>query len=182
MASHLTTPKTIHEGVIRLCAKIGTTQTPVFIPAAKPESGFLPLYCFENSQAKAENSGGTVVLGWTIWEYPCVMIEGEFHAVWRSPDGDLVDVTPRLDGEERILFVPDPAQRYEGLMVDNIRMSLSADPAVLELIAANEEIFRIRTRGSRLFTRIKPPDSELAPVARRIREATGRIQKGLKKR
>ncbi|HVU25768.1 MAG TPA: hypothetical protein VHE13_16680 [Opitutus sp.] len=182
MASNLTTPKTIHEGVIRLCAKIGATQAPVFIPAAKPESGFLPLYCFENSQAKVETSGGSVVLGWTLWEFPRVMIEGEFHAVWRSPDGVLVDVTPRPDGEERILFVPDVSRRYEGLRVDNIRMALSPDPAILELIAANEEMFRVRTRGSRAFTRIEPPDSEIEPIMRRIWDASGRIKKRLKLR
>ena len=182
MAADLTTPKRIHEGVLKLCAKIIADQMPTYLAAAKPEAGFAPLECFENSRRKAEVAGGSVVHGWTIWEYPRVLIEGEFHAVWRSPDGLLVDVTPRPDGEERILFLPDPSRRFEGLRVDNIRVSLSSDPAVLKLIAANEELFRIRTRGSRAFTRIEPPDYEIAPIMQQIWEVSGRVKRGLKKK
>lgn len=33
--------------------------------------------------------------------------EAIFHTVWKAPDGRLVDVTPRMDLEKRLLFVPD---------------------------------------------------------------------------
>jgi hypothetical protein len=42
-----------------------------------------------------------------IWE--CAMFaEAEFQCVWRSTEGQQIDITPRRDGEAMILFLPDP--------------------------------------------------------------------------
>ncbi len=41
------------------------------------------------------------------------------------PGGELVDVTPPVDGERRILFVPDDRTVYKGVQVRNIRKPLA---------------------------------------------------------
>jgi len=58
-----------------------------------------------------EEQGGAVQHGWALWEWPRVMVEAEFHAVWRSPDGSRLDVTPREDSQQRILFVSHAERR-----------------------------------------------------------------------
>jgi hypothetical protein len=50
--------------------------------------------------------GGRPVFGRTIW-CCCLFATGEFHAVHRDSAGTLVDVTPKPDGENEILFAPD---------------------------------------------------------------------------
>ncbi|WP_434729570.1 hypothetical protein [Rhizobium binae] len=57
--------------------------------------------------AKIQQDGGTPLHVWTIWELPDALWTAEFHVVWKAPDGSLVDVTPKPDGETSILFVPD---------------------------------------------------------------------------
>jgi hypothetical protein len=63
--------------------------------------------CLENCEAEVKKSGRTVQFGWVIWELKSAwFIEAEFHAVVRT-GSRLIDITPRIDGEDRILFVPD---------------------------------------------------------------------------
>lgn len=61
--------------------------------------------CFLNVWDAVKQYGGKAVYGWIVWYDPGVLIEGEYHAVWERPDGLLVDVTPKPDGEEQIAFV-----------------------------------------------------------------------------
>ena len=35
-------------------------------------------------------------------------IEADLHCVWKEPRGNFIDITPNVDGEEKILFLPDP--------------------------------------------------------------------------
>jgi hypothetical protein len=101
-----TTPKApFSEQVLGLCARL-SDATPTFLPFAS-----IGIYragqCHANVFHCVRERGGERVNGWIIWE--CVMFaEAEFHAVWRSPTGTLIDITPRLDAEATILFLPDP--------------------------------------------------------------------------
>jgi hypothetical protein len=74
------------------------------------------------------------------------VIEGEFHAVWSSPQGRLLDVTPKPDGETRILFLPDNKRVYRNEPVDNIRLALSDDPFIKALITKGEEMAKLRKK------------------------------------
>jgi hypothetical protein len=74
--------------------------------------------------------GGDQVIGWTIWEWPRVFIEAEFHCIWRQADGILLDITPKPLPVPRILFLPDPVRHYQGRQMDNIFKSLDRDPAI----------------------------------------------------
>jgi hypothetical protein len=66
------------------------------------------------------------------------MIEGEFHSVWLSPEGDLIDVTPH-DGETEIVFVRDKVRRYKGKDIRNTRRALRSDPRTMALMQVASE-------------------------------------------
>jgi hypothetical protein len=64
-------------------------------------------WCSDGVLEKMKHDGGSIVFGWTLWEWPGAMLTAEFHSVWRSPDEDLCDITPKPQGEMDIVFVPD---------------------------------------------------------------------------
>jgi len=102
-----------------------------------------------NVRRRIEREGGEEVLGWKIWEWYGVMIEAEFHMVWRSPGGVLRDITPNQLPFEQILFLPDPSLTYLGRQVNNIRCPLNADPRVVDFIRDANEFFLIQNEGDR---------------------------------
>lgn len=94
--------------------------------------------CFSVVPEYVSMYGGKQCTGWAIWEFPKVMIEAEFHCVWESPDGDLLDLTPKEFPLDKILFLPDPKRKYGGLQVDNIRKPLIRDKDVKRFIELAE--------------------------------------------
>src|SRR5688572_33242240 len=99
-----TTPKSVSKEVLELCAMIDATQSPIYVDVVPFADGKLE-DCFPNVQARVAKDGGTIQYGWMIWEHPGVLVEGVFHAIWRNPSGDLLDITPTRDRENRILFL-----------------------------------------------------------------------------
>ena len=69
-------------------------------------------------------------MGWAVWEWPRVFIEAEFHAVWKHPDGLLLDIAPRQFSIPRVLPLPDPKRIYTGRQVGSIRLPLCNDKTV----------------------------------------------------
>ena len=63
--------------------------------------------CWRNVGDVVGSLGGSISCGWAIWEFPQLYICAHLHAVWASPEGLLLDVTPHPNGEEIILFAPD---------------------------------------------------------------------------
>jgi hypothetical protein len=60
-------------------------------PEAKPNE------CYTNCRAKVARSGGSIQYGCTFaGELSLDYVIATGHAVWRSPDGDFIDITPRL--------------------------------------------------------------------------------------
>jgi hypothetical protein len=72
------------------------------------------LDCFNIVARKVARDGGTIQHGWSIGEWPTIMLEAEFHGVWVSASGELIDLTPQADPPDRILFLPDPNRKFEG--------------------------------------------------------------------
>jgi hypothetical protein len=87
------------------------------------------------------SNGGKQYNGWAIWEWPKVFIEAEFHCVWESPGGELIDLTPDGFQPDKILFLPQPQKQYRGRRVDNIRKPLSRDKDVHRFIELAGERF-----------------------------------------
>lgn len=91
--------------------------------------------CFPNVSSVVSTLGGKLVNGWAIWQWANIMIEAEAHAIWEAPDGKLIDVTPHINHEERILFLPDDTIYYTVTPIPNQRIALTSSPLVAELIS-----------------------------------------------
>ena len=142
------TPSASSPFVQKLCARLSSGQTPVTL-AVTPEIDADVRYCFQNVERKIARDGGSIQHGWQIWEVPGLWLEAEFHAVWRTPDGQLVDITPKGDSTSHILFLPDTRRIYEGQQVNNEYLPISKDPRVQEVIRIKDEKFELLDRGVR---------------------------------
>lgn len=105
--------------------------------------------CFPIVAEQVVARGGQQIFGWALWELPGVFIEAEFHSVWKSPEGDVVDIVPRSRPFTEIAFVPDASRRYENRQVDNIRKQLVIDNDVKRFLFLCKRRFAILNAGER---------------------------------
>lgn len=101
-----TTPKEITPLIEKFASQILKGVEPIFVPVKHDPYGLYG-YCSDGVHAKIKHDGGSIRFGWTLWEWPGVLLTAEFHSVWISPDGDFIDITPKPARETRILFLPD---------------------------------------------------------------------------
>lgn len=126
--------------ILDFCWQI-STEKPLVV-SVEPKSFAVPGECYSNVEEQVRRQGGSAVYGWQIWDWPAVFTEAEFHAVWSAPDGSLHDITPKIDGDGAIVFLPDTSRIYEGKRVDNIRRPASANPIITDFIRLCEANFR----------------------------------------
>lgn len=137
-----TTPSGINKHVRALRDRVASPFEPVFIQVeTRPDARSAE--CFEATAKHVAEFGGTSVVGWQVWEWPGILIEGEFHAVWKSPDGELLDVSRKDEGEQQILFIPDPRLSYAGETIDSIRIPIGKNPKIKHLISIKERFYRL---------------------------------------
>lgn len=141
------TPSSINEHVQALLARIGSPAEPQYL-AVEPVPYAIRNECIAAVTEKIRRDGGSRTMGWQIWQGD-IVIEGEMHAVWCAPDATLHDVTPKPDGIDRILFLPDPRLVYAGRQVDNVRLNISGNPVGDDFIRATEGLFRLMNKGER---------------------------------
>lgn len=141
------TPSVIDSDVERIVQRIGTGTRPIYLDVV-PEPYAKVVECFPAVEEKIRRDGGAQQIGWQIWKTD-ILVEGEFHAVWLSPDGQLLDITPKQLPIDRILFLPDPNAKYRGCQVDNIRLNITDNRLVVEFISVSEAIFRLENKGER---------------------------------
>ncbi len=139
-------PKILSKEVIDFCKKVSPNTEAVFLDVIL-DSDAKKLDCFENVKKYQHAHNGSIQYGWLIWEWPNVMIEGEFHAVWLSPNGKLVDVTPNEENFSRVLFLPDQSRSYEGAQVNNIRRSLKKSRVVRKYIDTHDKLYKAMNKG-----------------------------------
>ena len=141
------TPPIINTPVINLCTQINKESKPIFLDVeAKPHS--VELDCYANVSQQIAQEEGRVQYGWQLWEWPGVMIEAEFHAIWVDKDGKLHDITPKTNKRiTKILFLPDDSRTYEGRQIDNVRIPLQEDPLIHEFIDNAHRYFEAMNRG-----------------------------------
>lgn len=137
----VTTPRIITPEIRELCRSISEYEPEYVTVNAAPKS--LVNECFQNVDTFVKEHGGQRVLGWSIWQRANVLIEAEAHAVWKSPSGNMVDITPHTNGEASILFLADPKMKYDGNCIPNIRKALTLSPLVAEFINLYDERDRI---------------------------------------
>ncbi len=140
-----TTPPKISDEIVAFCRSIDPTTSPEFVEVIPSASG-VAKECFETTNAHTAMHGGTVQYGWTIWETPDVLLDAEFHAVWRDAKGTLIDVTPKDDGETRILFLPDSKRVWEKDLIPNIRKILRDSPQLQYHLQMADLVYSIKRK------------------------------------
>ena len=142
------TPPAITPEIEALCAELAPGSVPTFVPhKAIPSTA--EMNCFIDVAARVKAEGGSSVLGWAVWEWPGRLLEAELHAVWRAPNGDCVDITPRQKAISSVLFLPDPAREYNGRQVNSVRKALRDHPAIRSLFETQDRLFEFMNRGER---------------------------------
>lgn len=141
------TPTEIDNDVTKLISVICPNSVPIYL-TVEPERYVQVKQCFPAVAEKIRRDGGSQVLGWQIWKSD-ILVEAEFHAVWKPPEGTLRDITPKQLPISRILFLPDPKATYDGCQVDNIRMNISGNRLVDDFITIAKIVFAIENRGER---------------------------------
>ena len=87
-----------------------------------------------------QEQGGQHINGWAIWQWASILVEAEAHSVWRSPEGELVDITPHDNGERAILFLHDADMAYSGQSIGNVRLAITGSPLAAELVNLGNKI------------------------------------------
>lgn len=173
------TPQDLTPPIVEFCKRIAPKQTPTFLPVTPATDAEL-LACFPTVEKQVAEHGGELQLGWQIWEWPDVMMEAEFHAVWRDPSGNLHDLTPKPFGTRKILFLPDPSATYDGRQVNSIREPVNNSPGGRLMIEARDAEFELMNRGERAHQhgeiRLKGSEvDELEEIQRKMARATQMI-------
>ncbi|WP_263588659.1 hypothetical protein [Sphingopyxis sp. GC21] len=102
-----TTPTTITPAVGAFAHSLNADAAQ-FLPVINDPYGLYG-WCSDGVRDKITHDGGRPVFGWTIWEWPNVLLTAEFHCIWEDANGDRFDITPKPRYESQILFVADPA-------------------------------------------------------------------------
>jgi len=172
-------PGEIGADVLSFCAKLCAERTPQFVPV-RPEAEARLFDCFPNVEAKVKRDGGRSVVGWEISEVQGIYLEAQFHCVWQSPGGDLVDITPEEFQQAQILFLEDTRRTYTGPKVAHERFAL-ADPQLVDQMWFLAD--RIRSKNEMLIAQGYPHRhpifvQEIRPLLIRHEEIRRQIQKG----
>ena len=110
------TPDTVSEVVLAACRTVVSNPNPVHVPV-RLEAYSRPDDCHRNVAEKVRRDGGEVLFGWVVWEIPEWSIRLEFHSIYRTPQGRLLDVSPPLHEGQIVLFLHDPVRVYEGINI-----------------------------------------------------------------
>lgn len=132
--------------VLAFSARVAPGSAPRWVDC-RPVAGEPRQECFAIVPEQVAAHGGAQLVGWALWEWPHVLIEAEFHAVWQAPGGELLDLTPHFLRVDRVLFVPDPNREYGGVQVDNVRQALVNDGDLTRLIVLHRRRFELLNQG-----------------------------------
>jgi hypothetical protein len=164
------------------CSEVVTTGVPI-VARCIPRFDRPSNECFSLVEEQIREKSGSMIVGWAIWERPGVFIEAEFHAVWESPEGEFIDLSPRPLLFQHVLFLPDPSRKYEGRQVDNIRKPLVRDNDVVRFLLIFEHQFKIMNNGDLAFQHGEislPPKA--AKELRTLQKEGARLERRLQRR
>jgi len=139
-----------HPALPHLLARLGALET-VAVPRY-PLPGNRRGRCYWNVRDQVRGQGGGCVFGWMLVEIPGVALFGWHHAVWRSPSGQLTDISPHPVTGWAVGstgFAVDPVQDHPldwppGL--PQVFEPLVQDAALDRFIAAEAEVHALRAR------------------------------------
>lgn len=142
------TPCIESESVTALLRKINPGTNPFYVKC-KPNPLMIQNECFHLVDQYVKEHGGERINGWSLWEQPSLYIEAEFHAIWKSPEGNYLDLNYRTQKTENILFLPQPDLLYEGYQRNNIRIPLTNNKNVHDFLKFKDYEYEFLNRGER---------------------------------
>ena len=145
-----TTPARITQVIIDFCASITSDSSPEYIDVCPAPWAALN-ECFNNVHRMVKQYGGSMISGWAVWQRGNMLLDAEAHAIWRAPDGKLIDITPHSYNEKRILFLFDSSVCYQGITIPSHRQALTDSPLVAEFIrlySERDHIMQTSTLGN----------------------------------
>lgn len=135
-------PHEDNENILRVISTLGLIDKPIYIDII-PDTNSRNGDCFLNVLDKVKIANGEAVYGWQFAEY-AFMIEAEFHAVWKSSEGTLIDITPSADPTaKKILFVIDRNKKFDGTRTDNFRLNTTQNKLVDDIIEIERAKFKL---------------------------------------
>lgn len=104
-----------------------------------PEPGCIIEHCWTNVPAVMATKGGKLISGRAVWrQADGAWLHLEAHAVWERPDGSVVDLTPKSDGETKIVYTREPLA-YHGYRIPSRYIKLSKSQKIGRLIDLMEK-------------------------------------------
>ena len=119
---------------------------PSVIVDIKPAEGATINGWKANVDAKVKKDGGEALEGWAIWYQDGVLVEGEACVIWKSPKGELLDITPREDDYPQIMFVAEAGIWKDGGPVANKRQALADNSISRAVFKGGEWRDRLRKK------------------------------------
>lgn len=154
---NVTTPRKISGSVKRFLLSAGLSTEVVYLPFTFVADEYHTQYCLDNCEEERERTGCQIKYGWIIWEDRRKrFIEAEFHAIVVKA-GVLCDITPRQDGENRVLFVEDPNR--VPYRIDEITWSTYTNIKASNGIICNSNPIEIRNSGQTMQEKISDANS-----------------------
>lgn len=138
------TPQVMSQEIGKFCEGIVPGGIPVFVPV-RPAPGAEEGGCHTNVADHVKENGGEAVFGWIVWQSR-ILLNAEAHCNWRSPQGEMIDITPKLPREAKVLFLPDSNMKWEGRLIPCRRAVRFDSPKVHDLVRLLEESERIQAR------------------------------------
>lgn len=142
------TPIKTGKHITNLSSHLVPSVTPIYVDVL-PLADAVIDDCFVVVEKAVQQFGGARLLGWALWEMPSLYLEAEFHAIWKKPSGEIVDLTPKKVQTRRVLFLEDSSAHYNNRQVNNVRIALSKEPAVADFLSALDAEYEFLNRGLR---------------------------------
>lgn len=138
-----------------------------------PPPGFPIGQCWYNCIEHSLNNGGQIVYGWLFWEVNHSYYVAQHHAVWRSENGNLIDLTPNATGTKKVLFMPDDRAPFD---LDNLRAAMSLewtsndqyDWVARQVVNSKVEVIRSKKFG---IIRMESNDPSLSDRIKKLQSA-----------
>jgi hypothetical protein len=96
-----------------------------------PLVGCLQAHCFTNVEEQIKRGGGRLESGWAFRETVNISMETIAHAIWITPTGKRMDITPwAFPPQKRILFLPDEKVAQKRGYAAGFRTVYSTEPKI----------------------------------------------------
>jgi hypothetical protein len=138
-------PSAITAEILALCRQLDPTRAPLWVPV-RPTPGAGEAHDLAALKSHVARQGGRIQFGWTIWENPGWYLEAEFHPLWSTPQGELIETSPAPGAVAlaRVLFLPDATRAFQGEDIPNRFHALSRSPDVVSVVQQAEFLARLQ--------------------------------------